>query len=536
MPAASETNGVIYCRVSTKDQVDGTSLESQERICREWAERQGVTIIQVFIDKGESAKTADRTEFIKAISFCSQRKNVVRYFIVYKLDRFARSQDDHVSVRATLKRYGVELRSATEPINETPVGRAMEGMISVFAEFDNNIRRERCMGGMMERVRHGFWCFRAPLGYYRPAPGANIAPDPEHAPWIRRIFVEYAKGTHTYEALAALMATRGMRTREGKRPSAQLMHKTLTNPAYAGIIEAWSERHEGKFEALVPQDLFERCQPGRRRIVATSGSNLRCRDNPAFPLRRTVCNECGRRLTGSFSRSGSGRHKRYPYYHHQRQGCHLARFVPKESFERTFLKYLGAITLNGRFEKLLAALVQATWKQTTAARDSERVRIEREIGSVTQERQQIFDHHRAGTYTVDEFLEQKALLSDRLAALQRRLADLSVSDFPADQAVRYCFEFGRETVGTWQRLDPASRAQFQQLVFVNGEIRFDGDGFWNSPLTAIYALNRDVATGKSTKVDLRGQFWNHGIRDELKKWVTFGQALSRQHELDQTAA
>jgi len=161
MPSAPHAHGVIYCRVSTKEQVDGTSLESQERICREWADRQGVTIVQVFVDKGESAKTADRTEFIKAISLCAQRKNAVRYFIVYKLDRFARSQDDHVSVRATLRRYGVELRSATEPINETPVGRAMEGMISVFAEFDNNIRRERCVGGMMERARQGFWCWRA---------------------------------------------------------------------------------------------------------------------------------------------------------------------------------------------------------------------------------------------------------------------------------------------------------------------------------------------------------------------------------------
>ena len=169
LPPSSPT-AVVYCRVSSKEQVDGTSLESQERYCREWAERLGIHVLQVFIDRGESAKTADRTEFIKAITFCSQKRNGVKYFIVHKIDRFARSQDDHVSVRATLRRYGVELRSATEPINETPIGKVMEGMISVFAEFDNNLRRERCMSGMLARVRQGFWVWGAPIGYYRPVP------------------------------------------------------------------------------------------------------------------------------------------------------------------------------------------------------------------------------------------------------------------------------------------------------------------------------------------------------------------------------
>lgn len=84
--------GIIYCRVSSLDQVDGTSLESQERICREYAEREGIEVVEVFVDRGESAKTADRPQFLKAISFCGQKKNRIDFFVVYKLDRFSRSQ------------------------------------------------------------------------------------------------------------------------------------------------------------------------------------------------------------------------------------------------------------------------------------------------------------------------------------------------------------------------------------------------------------------------------------------------------------
>src|SRR5713226_401603 len=114
----SYKTGILYCRVYSKEQIENTSLESQERDCREYATKNNILILDVYVDKGESAMTADRTEFIKAISFCTNKKNKVDYFIVYKLDRFARNQDDHVMVRAKLKHSGTELRSVTEPIDD----------------------------------------------------------------------------------------------------------------------------------------------------------------------------------------------------------------------------------------------------------------------------------------------------------------------------------------------------------------------------------------------------------------------------------
>jgi site-specific DNA recombinase len=517
MSSPLQHNGIIYCRVSSKDQVDGTSLETQERHCRDWAERHQVSVLRAFIDKGESAKTIDRTEFLKAIAFCSQKKNGVTDFIVYKIDRFARSQDDHVSVRATLRRHGVELRSATEPINSTPVGRAMEGMISVFAEFDNNVRRERCVGGMLERLRQGVWVWRAPLGYMRPAKGAHLLPDPVLAPYIRLAFTTYANGAHTYESLGRFLSERGMRTTVGKAPCAQLMHKILTNPLYCGIIEAWGERHEGKFEPLVPRALFDQCQPGRK-TLSSDKQPARSRYNPAFPLRRTVCTQCGARLTGSFSRGSGG--KRYPYYHHQKQNCAGARFLPKASFEATFIEYLQDIALDPRFEKLFAVIVRESWERELNASEVERSRIEREIDSLTRGRQQIFDLHRTGKYTDDEFLEQKILVTERLGELQRRLAASPALDFPVDEALRECLPIVRNPAAMWARLDLENRIEFQNVVFVGGEIRFDGESFWNSQLSRIYRLNQAYVAQKSTFVDLRGKFWNPILAD-LKGWAEF---------------
>ncbi len=80
---------VIYCRVSTKEQVDdGNSLVSQERICREYAKKEGFEVIEVFIEKGESAKTADRTELKRLISFCTQKKATPTQLLPTKLTVF----------------------------------------------------------------------------------------------------------------------------------------------------------------------------------------------------------------------------------------------------------------------------------------------------------------------------------------------------------------------------------------------------------------------------------------------------------------
>ncbi len=174
--------GIIYCRVSSKEQVEGTSLGFQEAQCREYAKREGIEILRVYIEKGESAKTANRTEFNKAINHCSEKKGMVGYFIVWKIDRFARNSDDHSVVRVILKRYGTQLRSVTEPIDNSPMGRMTENMLAAMAEFDNSSRAERTKGGQLTRLNEGVWCWHAPVGYYRPYKSQNIVPEPSSAP------------------------------------------------------------------------------------------------------------------------------------------------------------------------------------------------------------------------------------------------------------------------------------------------------------------------------------------------------------------
>src|SRR5690349_1985452 len=103
---------VIYCRVSTKEQVEeGNSLATQERICREYAFKNDFEVAEVFIEQGESAKTQDRKELKSLMLYCGDRKNKITAVIVYKIDRLSRSVFGYQQLRIKLKSYGVELKS-----------------------------------------------------------------------------------------------------------------------------------------------------------------------------------------------------------------------------------------------------------------------------------------------------------------------------------------------------------------------------------------------------------------------------------------
>jgi len=546
--ALNSKTGIIYCRVSSKEQVEGTSLESQERVCREYAEKQGIQILQIFLEKGESAKTTDRTQFTQAIALCSRKKPKVDCFIVYKLDRFARNQDDHVIVRQMLGKYGTELKSATEPINSTPVGRAMEGMISVFAEFDNNVRRERCMSGMRERVKQGIWCWQAPFGYYRQERGGNIIPNDKIAPYIRLAFAEYAKGIHTYDSLAKYLCNLGVRMPSGHKPIKQFVERLLKNPIYTGFMEVWGERYQGTFEPIIPESLFRECQASYRHSASLSMPRLQ--NNPNFPLRRLIiCSKCKKPLTGSISKGSSG--KRYPYYHHHRQSCQNASFLPKQTLEDKFAAYLEKISPKAKFEKALKETVIDFWKNDTQIFADQKKKISREISILELEKQKVFESHRKGTYTDEEFLVQKRLLNAQIEQKRSLLEKAVIPEINMEEALEICFRYARNTSQTWREADYPTKIQFQKLIFAGGKVDFDGNRFGTqqyspiyediedktrtnsyllkdnekqefgtSGLSLIYALNQSFDGKKSVWVDHLTHHWKRWV-NELREWRAF---------------
>src|SRR5436853_3450669 len=134
---------VIYCRVSTKEQLANLSLPAQQRACLDYCERQGIALDRVFVEEGESAKTADRPELKEMLSYCRQQRGRVQYLVVYTVDRLSRNSYDHAVIRRYLAGLGITLRAASQPIDDSPTDKAMEGTLSVCPQQDNDIKAHR---------------------------------------------------------------------------------------------------------------------------------------------------------------------------------------------------------------------------------------------------------------------------------------------------------------------------------------------------------------------------------------------------------
>jgi DNA invertase Pin-like site-specific DNA recombinase len=228
----------------------------------------------VFVDRGESAKTIDRPEFRAMLDHCRANRGKVHAVVVYAVSRFARNTTDHVTVRALLARYGVGIRSATENIDDSPQGKLIEGVTSVLAEYENNVKAERTKVGMAEALRNGRWTFQPPLGYVRSGSRqeSTLLADPIRAPLVVQAFELMMAGTCSKKHALDVVTAAGLRTLAGRRLGQQAFDRLLRNPIYAGRLQVrrWQVDEPSSFPPLVPRELFDAVQAvlHGRRVVA----------------------------------------------------------------------------------------------------------------------------------------------------------------------------------------------------------------------------------------------------------------------------
>lgn len=139
----------LWTRVSTERQEENNcSLETQKKICMEYAERHGIRIKREFGGTHESAKTQGEKykEMISAVIDDPE----INIILVYSFDRFSRDVEEDIMTKAYLKSKGVYVISATQPsAPDSTVGTFVENIIFLYSQFENCMRRERISRGIM---------------------------------------------------------------------------------------------------------------------------------------------------------------------------------------------------------------------------------------------------------------------------------------------------------------------------------------------------------------------------------------------------
>ena len=156
---------VIWTRVSTSYQAENNlSLETQEKACLEYAERNDIEVDRIMGQTNESAKEEGKL-YEEMITYVSMNKRI-NVILVYSYDRFSRAGAEAIVTKAYLKTKGIYVISVTQPIDsDNMAGEFMENMLFLFNQFENNLRKQKCTAGMRQCLEKGDWFSKPPIGY-----------------------------------------------------------------------------------------------------------------------------------------------------------------------------------------------------------------------------------------------------------------------------------------------------------------------------------------------------------------------------------
>ena len=474
---------VVYVRVSTKEQAEeGNSLLTQQHLCKDYASKYDYEIIKEFIEEGESAKTADRTQLKALRKYCTEHKKKVDALIIYKIDRLSRNTFDYATLRLFFTQLGIKIVSVTENIEDTPVGRFVENTLAGVSQLDNDVRAERSKNGMIDAVKAGRYPWRAPLGYINTRVNGqrNIAPSSDDllVGLIRKIW-EFIDAGYRPEETWIMVSKEGLRGSSGGVISKSHFYSMLSNKVYKGVIEKFGLYIvSGEIQPIINSDLFDRVSfklSGKKRSPQRY-SML----NPEFPLRGTLSCKNGHLMTGSFS---TGRSSRYPYYHCPR--CRgIGTSYHRDKVEVEFRQLLDSYQYDHELKDILITAIESNWEHQHKENKKRIKHIENEIAVLKIKRDQIVEKNLSGV--ISDHDTRELLDRNNLAIVELQIELDQYGNFEDDTIE--VVEYGLAVLGNlgvvWDQLEDIQiKQRFQNFLFPSG-LSYDGQifGTVNLPL------------------------------------------------------
>ncbi len=272
--------------------------EWQVTVTTNFVQRNNWNLIKAFGVK-ESAKTNDGEEFQEMLNYCY--KENISHIVFFSYDRFNRSGD--ISILKELREDGIKVHGATQVVDdETPSGRMTQQMYMLFAQMENEQRREKILEGIKNKLRKGEWPIKPPIGYVkRFVTGKQEHPFDKPQCFIdeRGDLIRQAFFWKDKENLSHVEILKRLRKMGLKIPPHHLS-RIFRNIFYIGYItHSFLDEGEiikGKHEPLIDEATFYRVN-GIVKKIPHGWKNEK--HESQMPLKGTVlCGVCNRPLTG----------------------------------------------------------------------------------------------------------------------------------------------------------------------------------------------------------------------------------------------
>jgi DNA invertase Pin-like site-specific DNA recombinase len=429
---------VAYIRVSDSSQVDGHSLDAQERLFHELCKNRGWLPGRTYREEGRSAHSdsiSKRPMFRQLLDDAS--KGQFDVVVVHTLDRWARNLKVLLESVAILNQQGVGLVSITENLDwSTAEGRLVARTLGSFGEFFSDMLATHVKKGIGERARQGLHLGGIPFGYQpcwekvkgerqlkcHPEHPGGLHTHPQEGPAVAEVFKKYASGTTTLSQLANWLNDQGFRTRNMHRlpdPQGNLtaeprlfttasVRGILHNPFYTGKVKHHDQLLPGAHDALVSESLFQTVQAALKKNSGRS-ETLKLHPDREYLLKGLIrCGHCGYPMWAQTYKNGRR-------YYREQYGSRGAGYcvgrsgsLPCDIPDEQMGKIISAITLPDSWQDRLLARLHL---------EDEVKRVEKERKETEQRMKRLGQVYLDNLLALDEYQRQKRQLEERLGTL-----------------------------------------------------------------------------------------------------------------------
>ena len=305
-------NCIIYTRVSSKEQEEGYSLDTQLKSIEHLREQRKLNCLGYFGGMFESASKGERAEFKRMIDFARKSQEKISYILVAHTDRFDRRGSNAIYIAETLRKENIRILSASNPVDTfTPEGKFSQNIQFVVSEFDNDQRRLKCGNGMRDMLEDGFWPGRVPNGYdQKKEKGIQTVTVNETGKILRKAFLWKVENKYTNLQIIEKLKAVGVRMTKSR------LTEMFRNPFYCGILVhnmLQGKVVEGKHEKLISQEIFTQIND----LGTKNPKGKHATEFKNVPLKHFIkCGECGTPFSGYLVRK-----KNLWYYKCNKVGC-----------------------------------------------------------------------------------------------------------------------------------------------------------------------------------------------------------------------
>lgn len=294
----------LYTRVSTAEQAkEGYSIAEQAERLNKYADAMNWSVYRVYSDAGFSGASTDRPALKSLIKDAQAHK--IDKVIVYKLDRLSRSQKDTLTlIEDIFLKNGVDFVSMSENFDtSTPFGRAMIGILAVFAQLEREQIKERMMLGKEAKAKQGKFSGSTfvSIGYDYDRNTQELSINEYEALQVRMIFKMFLAG-NSIRSIEKYLLDNGYSHKYGAW-NGKTVRNVLANQTYIGMINFQGKTYQGHHPVIIDRDTFDTAQVLLKETHAEYKKNRRKGKRGSLLGGLIYCAHCGAKYR-SFTSSG----------------------------------------------------------------------------------------------------------------------------------------------------------------------------------------------------------------------------------------